>query len=341
MLVTIHHVVGTATTEKLHTHVNQLNSSVRMYEISYGELGAASSVADVLARLKSRADPSIADTLPGHRGSYVDRRLLGKMQSESEASSDMPRVVWNSDTRRFDITTTGPAGVKEFVLNSYGKLDPETELRVPGLKYAAEDDWIWDYKERPIPPRPDYVEVPLDHAEPPAALPAAGAGVIRLDLPHVSPAGGSFPIPDFPMTVTITDPNPPGTSRMHYSVSPGEWIVCKGRFQAVTIEMGGVLETQCISIDPDHYVDSMFGKALYTPELTVGHGWSTATVLRLDRVAFGHSAPAIQLVTAEGLAPLPYSRGSSGPVISVAVNLQPLVKIGVTEILWYLTLNRT
>ena len=84
-------------TAKLRQDVAALNSAVRTYLISGGDLSAVSNGADVIAKLKTTARSSQRTTIAGLRSSMVDLRLRGVPTSVNGS----PRAFWDAARQTF------------------------------------------------------------------------------------------------------------------------------------------------------------------------------------------------------------------------------------------------
>jgi hypothetical protein len=173
----------------------------------------------VIRRLKSKSINGT--TIAGLRGSFVDYRL----DIEKADEDGQVRAVWDASARRFTVRTAGE-GVAQFVLNeSASELDYGTETRKVALEFAKKDQWIWDYTDR------SFNALPVTGSKDSSANAATGGGddsLEQLQQPLFSTKGGIYPISKYPMSVYLQDPNPPGTSRVWYSLVAEEWKVYAG-----------------------------------------------------------------------------------------------------------------
>lgn len=314
---------------KLIANVRTLNASVQVYKANFGDLSAALTAADVIAKLKTRADPSTAEAIPGHKGALVDPRLFSVLQSESEAESNAPRARWNHEELRFEITTSGEPGVKEFRLSKYGSIEPKTEIRTPSLSFSLEDDWIWDFDDRPAPRRSPFDEVIVATTEPQRSPPSHGPTLVRLANPTFSHSSLN-PVDSYPLTLSIADPNPLGSSVMYFSKTSNVWEVSTARSVNVVVDIGDSVTAQSLSNDPDRWLDSSSSTITFTIPDTVIWADSVASVASFDFEVFGSSGSSILVNGVSGVAPSPFSYSSSGAVTFLNVHPLPLLRVKVT-----------
>ncbi len=217
--VNYQNTAATSRETKLESDVATLNRAVQLYRNSGGSFTGEESEEEVLRKLKTTASRQSASTIAGPSGSFIDRRITLEWQSAAEADGSGLRARWDATAERFVTTREGAAGVRQFLLDeSLGEQDFGTENRTASLPLAQQTQWIWDY----------------ENAEPTtisrnATAPETDA-VNRLLPPTFSPAGGALPLASFQPTigVTLTNPNPGGSSEIFYSVGGGPFIAYGG-----------------------------------------------------------------------------------------------------------------
>ncbi len=246
---------GSSSRSKLQSHVKMLNGAVSVYVASGGDLSGVASIDDALAKLKSVADRDSARRFNGYRGATVDPRLRAVMQTSAEASDGGLRAVWDPARKRFALARSGAAGAKWFELGDSGG-EVRSEARVGVVKLASQSGgWIWDYEEfgrgeqgigeRPTGGTPEEEEP--DGATPPA--------VLALNPPVFSVPGGTYEYSNFDLPLTFEDTNPAGVSEVFYSIDGGGWSIYSGG--TVTVPAGASVSAYSVSIDPDHWIDSV------------------------------------------------------------------------------------
>ena len=236
---------------KLEQDVATLNRAVVSYLTNGGSLGSVSDLEDVVSKLKTRAASSQADQVVGLKGSFIDRRTQAVMQTAIEASSTEPRAIWNAAVQRFQVTTSG-IGAKEFVLNETASAAAE-EVRDMNLKHASEDNWVWDYEDVAFPGRPSYTELPVAMVVPTPPT-STGSAASPLQEPVFSISGGTYPLIDYDLSLTISNPNPAGVSQIVVSVDGGAFEIYSS--SALNVSPGSTIAAYAITIDPDYWSDS-------------------------------------------------------------------------------------
>ncbi|MEM7147915.1 MAG: choice-of-anchor K domain-containing protein [Verrucomicrobiota bacterium] len=225
---------------KLESDVVRVNTAVGVYEAMGGSLEGVTTPEGVVARLRTVADAVTAEQTPGITGSMVDMQLGVQMQSEAEASGSEARAIWDIDAKRFRVARTGEGGVAAFTRDAGNAavLSGE-EARNLNLKYAATDKWIWDFADvtavaNPAPTEVPFGDVPTGPTGPPSGGPGPnpgpgpGPGPTALDPPQFSVPSGSFPISDFELTVSLSNPNPAASSSIIYSLDGSNWYTYGG-----------------------------------------------------------------------------------------------------------------
>lgn len=137
---------------KLESDVATLNQMVAVYEADGGDIKGLTSAQDVLNKLK-RSRPQadwVTHTGPAS-GRLVDIRLKARITSAPQ-TPDLSRAKWNTQTRRFEMTTGGGSAVSEFYLDnsSAGDVPAADATRAkPAVKYNEGDSgkknrgWVW------------------------------------------------------------------------------------------------------------------------------------------------------------------------------------------------------
>jgi len=273
-VVTIANVVSSTKQQKLASDVKAVNRSISAFVASGGDLSDEKTADEVLVALKRHVQH--AGRLPGLGGSKLDSRVTLRMQSPNEARTDAWRAYWNAATRRFELARSGDGpGIEAFELDpDLGEKDYAADESSSRFLYAAEDEWIWDYTEAsptnpegttpvslaPEPSEPSAPETPISSPSPPG-------GSQPLQPPQFSKLSGDYPILDFDLPLTLTNPNPAGSSRLYYSVDYGNWRRYDG----------------AISVPPDANVaaQAIASSATYTNSPRVDHRYA-ATPLPLE-----------------------------------------------------------
>ena len=132
-----------ADSAKIDSDVSSINRSIQIFETSGGSLSGLTTTDAVLAKLKTKADSS---TTLGVTGSALDARVYAVNQTAAEAASGSKRAVWNPSLNRFQVTTSGGIGVKEFRLNEELAAEAATDSTRSAIKQtSAGSGWVWDH----------------------------------------------------------------------------------------------------------------------------------------------------------------------------------------------------
>ncbi len=265
--VIVSHVSESSSRTKLEQDVKAVNRAIQLYIAHGGNIPAGVTGDEVLARLRREAaNPHLA----GLKGSLIDPRMTIRWQSSGEASSSSTRAYWDGVSKKFYLAATGSnAGVKEFysgdlpaplpmVTDAAGNttnpnLDTE---RKTTQEFATVDKWVWDYSGNYSSPRETPNTVPTAGIDPATGEPQTSGNAIPLDPPLFSVASGNFPVTWFPGSVALSiPPSAPATvAEVFYHVTGGPWQ----RYEApVAVDVGATLTAKTVSLDPDHWEDSV------------------------------------------------------------------------------------
>lgn len=250
---------------KLRRDVATLNRAFQVYEANGGDLSDLDAQG-ALDKLKRKASSESAKQLAGLAGRMVDNRLAVALQTPQEASTDRPRAYWNSSTKRFEIRTTGE-GIREFVLNeSIANRDYGEEVRTSTKKLASRDKWIWDFD----PSNPSAPPTPTERGTSPGTTPSDPGdpgNTVKLSPPEFSRAAGSYPLKDYPLSVTLSHPNSASIAEINYSLTSG--VVQPYGGSAISVDPGTAPMAYCRSLDPDRFDDSDPVARAYTTNAVV------------------------------------------------------------------------
>lgn len=135
---------------KLYSDVASINRSILIFRSGGGSLSGLTggddgqgSHNDVLTKLKTKGSSSIL----GVNSSTLDARIYAVYQTSAEAGTSGARAVWNATDGRFQVTTSGGAGVKKFLLNEdLASTAPATDSTRVTVKTtsSANGGWVWD-----------------------------------------------------------------------------------------------------------------------------------------------------------------------------------------------------
>lgn len=249
--------IKAAKERKLEADVVTINAALATFLANGGDLKDANTAAEIVERIKTRAEADQADQLVGIRGGLLDPRITPVEQESSEAASTDARACWDPGKKRFVLKYNGVVGIKEFVLDESRADEEESEYkRKLVIEYSkkGDDKWVWEYGEHNTAGNPGPNNLAPSGTDPPLPGGFVNPDAVPLDPPIVSIPGDTYPITDYDgLEVTLFNPNPPGVAEMYYSVVPGVWERYLG---PIPVEPGTILETQAVTIDPDAWSDS-------------------------------------------------------------------------------------
>ncbi len=277
-----------ASNAKLENDVAAINRAVQIYRANGGSLPPSPSPQDVLDKLKTEATASSAQVVPGLTGRMVDTRLTAVMQSPAEAATSQPRARWNTVTGRFEISTSGAAGVQRFDMDDETGVNTSTETRTATLQTDKEAPWVWDYADKSV--------IPLS-----GPTNATNVVVQTLAPPTFSPASGPQPLPSFnvppncTLAVSIGNPNPANVSRVLFTT--GGSVPQPYTGAPVLVPPGGSISAYVESISPA-YVNSSVATATYpvtpfTPQASITPALGSLTYAQAGGAMFSGAGVAL------------------------------------------------
>ncbi len=252
----VSHVREDSATIKLRSDTGVINSAVQIYLAGGGRLEAGLTPDQVIARLKTTTKAADARTIVGLRESMIDPRTKTVAANDSGGA----RAVWDEKTSRFVVKSSGD-GVRAFVLDDDAASEAVKEdARKTPLSFARTGSWVWDFSEQ----NADTGRAPSDLA---GEGSVGGLGRFR----GGAPAGDSvqqpllpplFSLPDstfyraqYPQTLTLSNPNPAGSSQVYYKLNEGSWQFYSAPI-SLPISPATKIHAYSRSIDPEHYFDS-------------------------------------------------------------------------------------
>ena len=277
---------------KLQRDVATINRAIGVYQASGGSLADVSAPQDVLNRLKTRIEGDEAKQMAGLRGSLVDTRLKASLQTSAQASTNEQRAYWNAGTHAFYITGSGGVGVREFVLDeSLASVDYGSAARASSFKLATVKPWIWDTVDGTAPTKAGPRRDPTIISTP--GTPGNPGGPLQLRPPGFSRDGGEYGLTEYPLTLTLTNPNPPNSSNILYSINNGEWRVY---LNDLLINPQETVKAMSATLIPDIYSDSSVVTKTYTtqpvtPEFELAFRQSSYSYVDLGGVLLPSNGP--------------------------------------------------
>ena len=291
-IITGSKVMEASKATKLESDVSTINSAVKIYLSSGGNLDGVSTPEDVLDALKTTRSATEARRFAGApASSMIDRRVTTLMQDSDEAASGVARAYWDAGKKRFFIATSGLPGVKEFTLNeNWAERSIPVEKREGStMAFAGDSDstWIWESgnwvarrgdlgptrvdtnptitaETATVDPDPgDSDPGGSDDEEDDEEEESGGGGdpdpdppppPPRLPMPYFNPPPGAYPASQFPLAVTIHGAAEPAYGTLNFRV--GTSTSFSPYSTPVPVPAGEYLYAVNLTLDPEAYRDS-------------------------------------------------------------------------------------
>ena len=211
-VVTVTGVRENARQTRLQNDVTVLNNGIDAYRAAGGVIPANATAEDVLAKLKTVADPNTSTSF-GPPGPFIDPRLQIESQSAEEGSASAPRADYPNTAGYFYVRQGGAPGIKDFVR---GQASPVvTETRQGSMPYDPSGEFLAAYADR-TPSVPSAAVAPQAVAGEDDAS-RAGRDLAKFPRPvlevkyygeasFVPFAGGSLQLSKYPLDVRISSP---------------------------------------------------------------------------------------------------------------------------------------
>ena len=260
---------------KLEQDVRTVNNAIRIYLANGGKLPDSTTADEVLVKIRRQSMDLRKNA--GLKGSTIDPRLNIRYQTASEAVVAAKRAYWDDVEQQFYIAPAGSQpGVKEFFIggmpaplplttDASGKIiNPNLDDRQTYGTFATADSWVWDYDNNGSAPRVTPSARGTGDADTTTNGGARDDETIVLDPPLFSVPGGNYTLSWFPRTLSITPAGstPAGVSEIYFLVSGGAWQRYSGPLQIT--DPGQSVSAKSVSLDLDHYMDSVEVSSTYT-----------------------------------------------------------------------------
>lgn len=245
---------------KLKKDVAVVNEALRTYLASGGVMEPNITAAAAIAKMKTTAlEPN---KLAALRGTMVDVRLGFRLATSTEEG---PFAYWNDDTHQFFLEEDrldGQNAIAEFVLDeSNVPAEILTEARKTGFELSETDPWIWTFSDAISPNRGGPGLRPQGNTTVTAPTGGSGTAALRLNPPGFSIPAGSYALITYPKQLALdNNANPPASSDIFYRIDNGPYIRYSASFR---IDPGQDVSAFALSLDPDHYTDSLVVTSQY------------------------------------------------------------------------------
>ncbi len=227
--VTITTVKPAAELSKIQSDTQVLNTAIKMYKHSGGDLSSATTAGDVIAKLKTIRQKSTSQSFVGFTGSMIDSRLT---LVPIPATQKGARAVYDNAAKRFYVTSNAVAGYRFDLLDQENGVQQIEESRAESaLEYAVTSNWVWDYQDAPAPARLDPTLVtkvttitPTPNAPETVETPTTPPSPVLAKLlpPTFSIPFGHYNLSDFPMALILNNPNGSSTGKIIYGIISSE-----------------------------------------------------------------------------------------------------------------------
>lgn len=222
---------------KLEQDVVIVNNAIDAYLVAGGSQGALSA-ANVIEALKQRVAGGVAVEMTGSYGPFLDPRVV----------TNATDFAWSA---RFE-TSPRPRFVVQKSRSGivFGRGLPSP---IGGPTGSGNASWLWSYSPASASPvsKPVFEPTTIDAS---TTLGTTNAVLAGLSCPDISPASQTLPLSGFPLTVSLANPNPSGSSIVYYKVDSGSWTLWVG--SPFNVDPGSSVTAVAISIDPSRYYNS-------------------------------------------------------------------------------------
>jgi len=233
-------VPDAAKKEKLEQDVVIVNNAIDAYLASGGNPEQLTS-ANLLTALKSRVYGGMPAEMMGPQGPFLDPTLATNPTDFGWSA------LFTTDPRPRFLVVQSTAGVV------FGKGPAMAVGGVAERPDEARPSWLWSYVEATPPPEAEgYTPLAVDTGWGATNVPLVG---VTLGAPLVAPGGLTDNLWGFPLSVTMTNTNPPGSSRIYFKVGTGNFSLFEDG-TALSIGPGSALVAVCVSLDPSRYYNS-------------------------------------------------------------------------------------
>ena len=239
-------VPDAAKKEKLEQDVAVVNNAIDSYLASGGDLDELTS-GNVLTALKSRVYGGMPAEMMGPQGPFLDPTVT------TNATDFAWSALFTTDPRPRFYVVQSTAGVV------FGKGPAMAVGGVADRPDEARPSWLWTYADATLPPeREAFTPLAVDTGSSSTNLPLVG---VTLGPPLVSPGSTNGNLWSFPLSVSMTNTNPPGSSRIYYKVGTGNYSLHDG--SPLNVDPGTSLLAVCVSLDPSRYYNSAVSSNVY------------------------------------------------------------------------------
>lgn len=239
-VATITRVPDDARKKKLEQDVAVVNNAIDAFLLAGGSAGQLSQ-ASVISALKQRIGPSSGPAdIVGPQGPFLDPTVF-----TAPTDFDWSAKFSTSPSPHFYVEQSGSG-----VVFTHGPA-----VAVGGVAErndAARTEWVWAYANA-TPPSPSDTFVPTA-VDGTTGWTNVAQVAVALDPPVIVPGSLSTNLWGFPLAVTISNPNPQGSSRVYYKANNGNYTL----YDDTPFEVGPEtsLTAVAVTLDPSRYYNS-------------------------------------------------------------------------------------
>lgn len=261
----VSHVQIAAVDSKLEQDVRQVNKAIQFYLASGGNLNGVTEPQQVLEKLKTRAsaENALDRQIMFLKEPVIDLRLRAVTMDE-QWTTGRKWAAYDAATQRFQIVeSSASANVKGFALDKEVTA-PEGEVRHVVFKQAVKENWVWDHGSDAVETTTDVpTDSPTDLPSQVVYSPAAPVTKGKALAPVIHPQTASLRLRDFPLSVTLSDPNPAGATRLYCRVGGAGYHPYEG---AIVIEPGTDITGYAASNNSENLHDSESVEQRFAPD---------------------------------------------------------------------------
>ncbi len=233
--------------DKLEQDVATVNNAIDLY-LAAGGAPEGLTADNVIEALKSRIYGGMPAEMVGPQGPFLE-----------------PTVITNSTDFAWSALFTTQPRPRFFVAQStngviFGKGPARAVGGVAERPDEARPSWLWTYGQATSPPEIQaYNPLVVDAG---AANTTPSTAGTTLSPPIISPSSQSLQLWDFPLSVSISNPNPQGSSRVYFRAGSGSFSLHDG--SPIAVDPNASIEAVCVSLDPSRYYNSGISRATYS-----------------------------------------------------------------------------
>lgn len=248
---------------RLQNDVTVLNNGIDAYRAAGGVIPSGATAEDVVAKLKTVADPETS-TAFGAPGPFIDPRLQIVRQSAEEGTASSPRADYPNNAGYFFVRQGGAPGIKDFVRGEAGPV--VTETRQGSMPYDPDGEFLTAYADR-APSVPAAAVAPQAVAGEDEAVrtgrdlvkfprPRIKVRTVGTSQPFVDYAGESLKLLNYPLEVVVLSELESGFAQLQYALNGASFVDCANPYTIQEVDPGMTLVARVATIDASRYSSS-------------------------------------------------------------------------------------